>query len=164
MKFLVLDECWKLLETESGAALIGEVFRTFRKYYASAIAISQNIDDFARSKVAAAILTNSSIKWILKQKGTDKARLKAVLSLNDTEVSLTESLTQKRGHYAEALLMLEDRHFIAIIEPTPIEYWNATSNPVDTTIIEQRKLIQPNSSNTEILSELAHEYPNGFIA
>lgn len=53
MKFLVFDECWKLLESESGSIFIAEVFRTFRKYFASCIAISQNIDDFAKVKFQA---------------------------------------------------------------------------------------------------------------
>ncbi len=75
MKFMIFDECWKLLENESGALFIAEVFRTFRKYMASAVAISQNIDDFAKSKVATAILPNASIKWILRQKGADQERL-----------------------------------------------------------------------------------------
>jgi type IV secretory pathway VirB4 component len=74
-KFVVFDECWKLLENDSGASFIAEVFRTFRKYYASAAAISQNMDDFAKSKVASAILSNSSIKWVLRQKGADQKRL-----------------------------------------------------------------------------------------
>ncbi|MBK9039151.1 MAG: ATP-binding protein [Bdellovibrionales bacterium] len=52
MKFLIFDESWKLLESDAGSTFIAEVFRTFRKYYASCIAISQNIDDFAKSKAA----------------------------------------------------------------------------------------------------------------
>jgi conjugal transfer ATP-binding protein TraC len=61
-KFLCFDECWKLLKSESGIVFIEEVFRTFRKYKASAIAISQDIDDFAKSKIAGALLPNCSIK------------------------------------------------------------------------------------------------------
>lgn len=47
-KFVVFDECWALLENEAGARFLGEVFRTFRKYRASAIAISQTMVDFAK--------------------------------------------------------------------------------------------------------------------
>ncbi|HWU41810.1 MAG TPA: ATP-binding protein, partial [Bdellovibrio sp.] len=36
MKFLIFDECWRLLENDAGSQFVGEVFRTFRKYYASA--------------------------------------------------------------------------------------------------------------------------------
>ena len=102
---MIFDECWRLLESEAGGQFIGDVFRTFRKYFASAIAISQNIDDFAKSKIAAAILPNASTKWVLKQKGADQARLQEVLDLNKNEMALIESLHQERGKYSEAFLM-----------------------------------------------------------
>lgn len=164
MKFLIFDECWKLLENESGAIFIAEVFRTFRKYMASAVAISQNIDDFAKSKVATAILPNASIKWILKQKGADQERLKSVLSLNENEASLVVSLHQERGSYSEAFLMAEDQRAVVAIESTPLEYWLATTDPRDLGQIEAKKLETPDATNLEILKALAVKYPKGVAA
>jgi hypothetical protein len=161
MKFLVLDECWKLLESGSGSVFIGEVFRTFRKYYASAIAISQNIDDFAKSSVSQAILPNSSIKWVLMQKGSDKKRLKEVLNLNDKEIEHISSLKQERGQYSETFLMAEDRHVVARVCPTPLEYWIATTDPRDTSKIESLRKEKPELSQLETLKTLAEEYPCG---
>lgn len=164
MKFLILDECWKLMENDSASLFIAEVFRTFRKYMASAIAISQNIDDFAKSKISTAILPNSSIKWILKQKGADKDRLKEVLSLNPNEISLISSLHQERGVYSEAFLMAEDARAVVAIESTPLEYWLATTDGRDLGKIDERKVLHPESSNLEILKNLAHEFPKGIAA
>jgi type IV secretory pathway VirB4 component len=163
MKFLVLDECWKLLESGSGSVFIGEVFRTFRKYYASAIAISQNIDDFAKSSVSQAILPNSSIKWVLMQKGSDKKRLKEVLNLNDKEIEHICSLKQERGQYSETFLMAEDKHIVARICPTPLEYWIATTDPRDTSKIESLRKEKPELSQLETLKTLAEEYPCGVV-
>lgn len=164
MKFLIFDECWKLLENESGALFIAEVFRTFRKYMASAIAISQNIDDFAKSKVATAILPNASIKWILKQKGADQERLKSVLSLNENEADLIVSLHQERGSYSEAFLMAEDHRAVVAIESTPLEYWLATTDPRDLGKIEVEKSKHPSYSNLEILKKLSSLHPKGVAA
>jgi type IV secretion system protein VirB4 len=108
MKFTIFDECWKILQDDTAAQFIGEVFRTFRKYRASAIAISQTMDDFAKSKVAAAILPNSSIRWILKQKGADQDALRSVLQLNDREMQLISDLESQKGEFSEAFLMAED--------------------------------------------------------
>lgn len=163
-KFLILDECWKLMENDSASLFIAEVFRTFRKYMASAIAISQNIDDFARSKIANAILPNSSIKWVLKQKGADKDRLKEVLSLNPSEVDLINSLHQERGSYSEAFLMAEDARAVVVIESTPLEYWLATTDGRDLGKIEEFKNIFPEKSQLEILKELASKFPRGIAA
>ena len=164
MKFLILDECWKLMENESASMFIAEVFRTFRKYMASAIAISQNIDDFAKSKIANAILPNSSIKWVLKQKGADKDRLREVLGLNPNEVELISSLHQERGSYSEAFLMAEDARAVVAIESTPLEYWIATSDGRDLGKIEKFKKKFENLSQLEILKNLAKTYPKGIAA
>ena len=164
MKFLILDECWKLMENDSASLFIAEVFRTFRKYTASAIAISQNIDDFAKSKIATAILPNSSIKWVLKQKGADKERLKEVLSLNPNEVELISSLHQERGVYSEAFLMAEDARALVSIESTPLEYWLATTDGRDLGKITEYQKKFETLSPVEILKKLATDYPRGFAS
>jgi type-IV secretion system protein TraC len=164
IKFLILDECWKLMENDSASLFIAEVYRTFRKYLASAIAISQNIDDFARSKIATAILPNSSIKWVLKQKGADKERLKDVLGLNPNEVELIGSLRQERGSYSEAFLMAEDQRAVVVIESTPLEYWLATTDARDLGKIDEMKTACPEKNNLEILKELSTKYPRGFAS
>lgn len=120
MKFLVFDECWRLLESDAGSQFVGEVFRTFRKYYASAIAISQNIDDFANSRAASAIMPNASIKWILKQPGADFKRLAEVLRLNEREISLVQNLTQVKGEYSQSFLMCEEKRGVVLVESTPL--------------------------------------------
>jgi type IV secretory pathway VirB4 component len=163
-KVLVLDECWRLLENGAGSTFIAEVFRTFRKYNAGAIAISQNIDDFARSRVATAILPNSATKWILMQKGADQARLKEVLQLNDAEMDLIASLRQVRGSFSEAFLMSQDDRSVVAIESTPEEYWVATTDPRDLTVLESFAKENPKFSHFEIISELAKTYPNGVAA
>ncbi|MBI2712750.1 MAG: ATP-binding protein [Bdellovibrio sp.] len=163
-KFLVFDECWKLLENEGGANFIGEVFRTFRKYYAAAIAISQNMDDFAKSKVAGAILSNSSIKWCLTQKGADQARLQEILQLNDNEMALISSLHQERGVYSEAFLMAQDQRAVVAIESTPLEYWIATTDPRDLAKIEAETLKNPEKDSLSTLLLLSKQYPKGTAA
>lgn len=164
MKFLVLDECWKLLESASGASFIGEVFRTFRKYYAGAIAISQNVDDFAKSKVASAILPNTSIKWVLSQRGADTARLKEVLQLNDNELSWIAHLHQERGVYSQAFLMAGEQHAVVAIEPTPLEYWIATTDPRDLAKFEEIQKQSPSLTQLEVLQHLSDQFPRGVAA
>jgi hypothetical protein len=150
------------LENAAGSQFIGEVFRTFRKYYASAIAISQNIDDFAKSRVSGAILPNTSIKWVLMQKGSDKERLKEVLQLNENEIALISSLTQERGVYSQAFLMAEEQHALVLIEPTPLEYWMATTDPRDLAAVDAQLLECPELSSHQALLKLAEKYPRGI--
>lgn len=164
MKFLVFDECWKLLENPAGSAFIAEVFRTFRKYFASAIAISQNIDDFAKSRASQAILPNTSTKWVLMQKGANKERLREVLSLNDREVEIISNLHQEKGVYSQAFLMTEEKHALVHLEPTPLEYWIATTDPRDLSKFDEVMKKSPLQSLQETLEYLSKEYPQGASA
>lgn len=161
-KVLVLDECWRLLE--SGSEFIGEVYRTFRKYKASCIGISQNVDDFAKSRVANAILPNSSVKWILMQKGADQARLREVLELNDNELAQVQSLRQERGVFSEAFLIAGDERAVVTIEAHPLEYWISTTDPTDLSKIEELTRSRPKMPPLDLLRELARLYPQGVSA
>ncbi|MDR3608454.1 MAG: ATP-binding protein [Oligoflexia bacterium] len=161
MKLVVFDECWKLIESDAGSRFIAEVFRTFRKYRASAVAISQTLDDFSKSKVASAILPNASVKWMLKQTGCDFAALQSTLSLNEREMRLMESVTSRKGYFSEAFLIAGDHKHVVAIESTPLEYWLATTDPKDIEAIETQKRNTPEVSDREILRLLARKYPRG---
>ncbi len=154
-KFVVFDECWRLLESPSASQFIAEVFRTFRKYQASAIAISQAISDFARSKVASAILPNSSVKWILRQTGGGVSELREELKLNEKEIRLISNLRSIKGHYSEAFLICDDQRQVVQISATPLEYWLATTDPADMQVLKDLKEQNPNLSDLELLLKAA---------
>lgn len=161
MKFTIFDECWRLLQDESASLFIGDVFRTFRKYRASAIAISQTMDDFAKSKIASAIMPNSSLKWILRQKGADQESLKTALMLNDREMEQISSLSSKKGYFSEAFLMAENKRQVVRIDSTPLEYWLFTTDPADLAIMADIKIKNPALSDLDILRLAATNYHQG---
>ena len=117
-----------------------------------------------RSRVSGAILPNTSIKWVLMQKGADKQRLKDVLRLNDNELAHINALHQERGLYSQAFLMAEDTHCLVAIEPTPLEYWMATTDPRDLARIECVQKTNPELSSLEVLERLAGDLPRGVVA
>jgi conjugal transfer ATP-binding protein TraC len=165
MKFIVFDECWKLLKDEAGLVFIEEVFRTVRKYFCSATAISQDLNDFLSSSISSALLPNCSVKWILMQNQSDFTKMKEALGLNDNEVELIQSLHQEKGQFSEAFLLAgPERRTIAVIEPTPLELWIATTDPRDLSAIEDLKKKEPNLSQIEILKKLSKQYPRGISA
>ena len=163
-KIVVFDECWRLLESEAGSRFIGEVFRTFRKYRASAIAISQTLDDFSKSKVSSAILPNASVKWLLKQTGGNIESIKSTLLLNDREARLVESITSVKGYFSEAFLIAGDNKHVVAIESTPLEYWLATTDPADIKALERERAENPSHGDREILIKLSEKYPRGASA
>jgi conjugal transfer ATP-binding protein TraC len=161
MKFTIFDECWRLLQDDSASLFIGDVFRTFRKYNASAIAISQTMDDFVKSKIAAAIMPNSSLKWILRQKGANQENLKTALALNPREMELISSLESKKGHFSEAFLMAEDKRQVVRVDSTPLEYWLFTSDPADISYMNELKKKNPSLTERDIIRIAAKERMHG---
>jgi hypothetical protein len=128
---------------------------------ASAIAISQNIDDFAKSRIAGAILSNSATKWILMQKGADQQRLQEVLQLNPNEMALVASLQQERGRFSEAFVISGEERAVVAIESTPLEYWLATTDPRDLAAIAE--LEAKGVTGAPCLTRLAAQYPAGVV-
>lgn len=164
-KFIVFDECWKLLKDDAGLVFIEEVFRTVRKYYCSAIAITQDIIDFLDSKISSALLPNCSVKWMLMQNQSDLSRMREALGLNDNELALIQSLYQEKGEYSETFLVAgPDRRAVVVIAPTPLELWIATTDPRDLTLIEKTKLENPDLSQIDVLKLLAETYPRGAVS
>ena len=165
MKFIVFDECWKLLKDEAGLAFIEEVFRTVRKYFCSATAISQDLQDFLNSKISSALLPNCPLKWILMQNQSDFTKMKEALGLNDNETALISSLRQKKGEFSEAFLLAgSDRRTVAVIEPTPLELWISTTDPRDLSLIEKTKIERPELTQLEVLNLLSRQFPKGVVA
>ena len=162
MKFIIFDECWKLLKDDSGVIFIEEVFRTVRKYYCSATAISQDLNDFLSSSISSALLPNCAVKWVLMQNQNDFTKMKEVLGLNDNEIELIQSLHQEKGEFSEAFLLAgPERRTVAVIEPTPLELWIATTDPRDLSAIENLRAKRPELTQLEILKILSERFPKG---
>lgn len=165
MKFIVFDECWKLLKDEAGVVFIEEVFRTVRKYFCSATAISQDLNDFLSSSISSALLPNCSIKWVLMQNQSDFTKMREALGLNDNEVELIQSLHQEKGEFSEAFVLAgPERRTVAVIEPTPLELWIATTDPRDLSAIDSLRKEGPAITQIEALKILSEQYPKGIAA
>lgn len=94
-KIFLFDECWGLLEGH--ADYIAECFRTFRKHDASAIAIAQNLDDFAQFPLGQVIIQNCYFKFYFRQ-DCDSEKY-----LGIREANIVQSIKSKKNHYSEFL-------------------------------------------------------------
>ena len=165
MKFIVFDECWKLLKNEAGQIFLEEIFRTVRKYFCSALAVSQSLNDFLDSNISSALLPNCAMKFILMQSQNDFTRMKESLGLNDNETQLIQSLRQQKGEYSEVFIVAgQERHTVGVVEPTPLELWIATTDPRDLAALERTKKEKPEFSLLECLRFLSEKYPKGISA
>ena len=128
-KVFIFDECWHLLL--KNADYIAECFRTFRKHKASAIAISQNLDDFSESQLGRVIIQNTYFKFLFRQSLTTSEFI-------DTHTkSLLDSVQSIKGAYSEFLLLTETIKKPIRYYPTPLEYQVMTSAREDNQQFEE---------------------------
>jgi type IV secretory pathway VirB4 component len=165
-KFVIFDECWKLLSTPESARFIAECYRTFRKYGAGAISITQSLNDFLSGGLEHAILGNSNTRFILRQ--NSMPAIKSIVdyfSFNEQEKHLIESLRIQKGEYSEVFFsqskQLEHISSKMVICPTPIEYWVATTDAMDLSYYEKIKKENPQMDMYSVLQRCVKDYPRG---
>lgn len=122
-KIFVFDECWHLLS--KNADYIAECFRTFRKHQASAIAISQNLDDFSGSQLGRVIIQNTYFKFLFKQALVESE------FIDGTSKNLLDQIQSKKGVYSEFLYFTEINKKPLRFYPSLLEYNLFTSDRGD---------------------------------
>jgi type IV secretory pathway VirB4 component len=127
-RLFIFDECWDLLE--HNADYLAKCFRTFRKYNASAIAISQNVDDFSGSRLGKVILQNTFYKFLFKQTLLGKT------FLNSFETELVYDLRSQKKKFSECLIVSEQICKIARLFISPLKYELYTSDAGDNLMLE----------------------------
>lgn len=128
LKYVVSDETWaSLLNRVAAESLVG-MFRRFRKFGAGVMAISQRVQDF-ENEFARGILENAPLKVLTRAADVD--RVAPLLDLNDQCRALWKGLTQVRGAYSEALVLmdtLEGREGgVVVVRDIPEDYFIATT-------------------------------------
>lgn len=122
-KIFLFDECWSLLE--KNADYVAECFRTFRKYGASAVAISQNLDDFKESALGRVIIQNSFHKFLFRQPLSESE------FVGTRARDISEQIFSVKGEYSEFLYINEQATKPVRYYPTALEYELFTSDKLD---------------------------------
>jgi TraG P-loop domain len=128
-KIFIFDECWHLLL--KNADYIAECFRTFRKHKASAVAISQNLDDFSESQLGRVIIQNTYFKFLFRQS------LSTSEFIDAQSKTLLDSVQSIKGAYSEFLLLTETIKKPIRYYPSPLEYQVMTSAREDNQQFEE---------------------------
>jgi len=138
-KLFIFDECWHLLNRN--ADYIAECFRTFRKHNASAIAISQNLDDFSSTQLGRVIIQNTYWKALFRQS------LSPSEFVDTQSIELLSCVKSKKGVYSEFLLLSESIRKPMRFYPSHLEYELFTSDGED-----NRKIYSYLEANEDYLS------------
>ena len=115
-RLLICDEAWILLQHDTSANFLFGLIKRARKYWLWITTISQDIEDFVKSKYGKPIISNSSLQILLRQSTT------SIKSLNDL-LGLSEAEQQRLISWwiGEWLIFAGDKHIAVKITASPSE-------------------------------------------
>jgi len=83
-KLLVIDEAWKLLQTESEEGYILNIVKTCRHHNMGLVLVTQDVYDLVTSKAGKAVMANSSWQLLLRMKSSIIDDVASTFKLNET--------------------------------------------------------------------------------
>lgn len=131
-RMLIVDEAWYLMRYEDSAKILQGFVKRARKYYLGVTVISQNVDDFLASPYGKAIITNSALKFLLKQSSAAINQIAEVFYLSQGEKQLLVS-----AGVGEGIFFAGQNHVAIRVISSPDEHALATTKPSE--ILEARK-------------------------
>lgn len=84
-RLLFIDEAWWMLSHDDSAAFLFALAKRCRKYYLGLTTITQDINDFLKSRYGEPIITNSSLQILFKQSPATIDLTQKVFNLTDEE-------------------------------------------------------------------------------
>ncbi len=131
-RMLIVDEAWYLMRYEDSAKILQGFVKRARKYYLGVTVISQNVDDFLASPYGKAIITNSALKFLLKQSSAAINQIAEVFYLSQGEKQLLVS-----AGVGEGIFFAGQNHVAIKVISSPDEHALSTTKPSE--VLEARK-------------------------
>ncbi|MEE4299907.1 MAG: DUF5934 domain-containing protein, partial [Pseudomonadales bacterium] len=106
-KLLMIDEAWDLLTAGAVGHFVMEGYRRFRKYYGSAVTITQSLADLYENPNGRAIASNCCHSLLLRQPSQiiDQLHAEKRLPLAGGGVELLKTVHTQPGAYSEIMLL-----------------------------------------------------------
>jgi len=123
-RILVIDEAWWLMQSADGASFLFGLVKRGRKYYLGVTTITQDVADFMKSDYGKAIITNSSLQFLMKQSTADIDLVKKTFNLTDQEKYLL-----LEAAVGEGLFFAGKKHVYLSVVASPTENQIITTNP-----------------------------------
>jgi type IV secretory pathway VirB4 component len=87
-RLLIVDEAWHMMRYPDTAAFLWSVVKRARKYFLGLTTITQDVEDFLAQDIGKAIVTNSSLRLLLKQSPAAIDKIGEIFYLSQGEKQL----------------------------------------------------------------------------
>jgi type IV secretory pathway VirB4 component len=133
-RIMVIDEAWWLMQYEDSAKFIYALVKRCRKYYLGVTTITQDVSDFLNSPYGKAIVTNSSLQFLMRQS-------KAGIDIICETFKLTEGekYLLLESSVGEGIFFAGAKHAAIKVVASYVEDQIITSDPAQLLEIEKSK-------------------------
>lgn len=131
-RLLIVDEAWHMMRYPDSAQFLWSVVKRARKYYLGLTTITQDVEDFLAQDIGKAIVTNSSLRVLLKQSPAAIDKIGELFYLSQGEKQLLLA-----ANVGEGIFFAGPHHAPIRVVASPSEYQLITTKPAD--IINQQK-------------------------
>jgi conjugal transfer ATP-binding protein TraC len=128
-KYLVIDEAWSLLQSPATVRFIEEALRTYRKFNAAAVMVTQQVSDFT-GLAGTAIRANAPNRVFLRQTSETVLAMEKLFELSPEVKAAIASLVTAKGRFSEMFIETPSARGIARLVPSP-ELYTAFSTDGD---------------------------------
>ncbi len=84
-RILAIDEAWWLMQHDDSAKFIFALVKRARKYFLGVTTITQDVNDFLNNSYGQAIVTNSSLQFLMKQSPAGVDKIAETFNLTQSE-------------------------------------------------------------------------------
>jgi len=123
-RILVVDEAWYLMQYPDSANFLYGIAKRARKYFLGVSTITQDVEDFLNTDQGKAIVTNSSLQFLLKQSTAAINAVAKAFFLSEGEKRLLLS-----ADIGEGLFFAGQNHVALRVVASQEEHELITSNP-----------------------------------
>jgi type IV secretory pathway VirB4 component len=134
-RILVIDEAWYFMMHQDSSAFVYSMVKRARKYYLGITTITQDVEDFLRNDYGRAIVSNSSIQFLMKQSTSSIPLLAQTFYLSEGERQLL--ITSDVG---EGIFFAGQNHVALRVIASEKENQAITTDPEE--ILAQRKQVE----------------------
>lgn len=131
-RVLVIDEAWYFMKHQDSASFIHSMVKRARKYYLGITTITQDVEDFLQNDYGKAIVSNSSIQFLMRQSTASVPVLAETFFLSEGERMLLVS-----ANIGEGIFFAGSNHVALRVVASPDEHRVISSDPRE--ILRQRQ-------------------------
>ncbi|MBQ6154925.1 hypothetical protein IJI99_03575, partial [bacterium] len=150
-RLLMVDEAWYFMKNQDSASFLYSMAKRARKYYLGVTTISQDVEDFLANDYGKAIVSNSSIQFLMKQSSVSIPALVETFHLSQGERQLLLSVD-----VGEGIFFAGQNHVALRVIASPEEHRVITTNPEEV----MRRQQQQAALEAEVVSSQEEDTEN----